>query len=181
MKYIKLLILTVFVLVVIILGIVLSRCIAKYDVKDKNHIVLIQGKMLYLYSGRTYKEIKRAPIFYGCGWIDSKTVFYVYQPNGYAEAIAKVAIVDVTSFSTNIIATIGGAGESNFDGNLMNHAIVFNKFDGVYVLKAASDKYVINKLNSDANVVGVFWIDSETIGYQRYTHNKGEFVKIKYR
>jgi len=148
---------------------------------SSTHFVMVQGNVLYCFKGNEVTEVKRAPIFYGYGWIDRNKFFYVYQPQDYAEAIAKVQVVEADSLKEYNIASLGGVGESNFDGNQTNHAIVFNKFDGIYCIHESNQGWVISKLSNDRDVSGIFWVDAKTIGYMHFVDGKPRFGKAVYQ
>src|SRR6266702_6287778 len=75
-------------------------------------LMLFQGLILSAYFNDHYVEIKRAPLFYGYGWLDHHRVFVAYQREGSAAAYAESEIIDPRPSRTNTLARHGARANS---------------------------------------------------------------------
>ena len=126
------------------------------------------------------KEFEKECEFRGYNVIDSTHIFLAYQPEGFSEASAIIAIYDVTKKKENILFELGGAGESIFDYNKNNGLVVFNWLEGIYVCPLNNFKESnVKLLLKGINLFNPYWIDSSNIGYTEWSNQT--WVVKKYR
>lgn len=146
----------------------------------RNKLVMLHGHVLNLYYQGQYRELKRAELFYGYGWLDNNRVFVAYQNPDFAEAVAVLEVIDLKKNMTTELTSFGGAGESHYDVNPDTYNIVYNDSSGIHILNIANDNsFKISDVLRDVNSWGVFWIDKTTIGSLIFEGDKTEFKKIK--
>lgn len=135
--------------------------------KASERLIVIQGNVLNAYYAGQYKEIKRADVLYGYGWLDEKHVFVAYQKSG-PEAVAELEVIDLVRSKAVHLATLGGVGDSNFDVNDSTGLVVFNDVEGIHLLiiNPETNAHRIEYIKKDFDCWGVFWIDDETVGCQ---------------
>ena len=153
----------------------------------KRRLIVVQGRVLNAYFEGQYREIKRAKIIYGSGWLDDHRVFVAYQREGTGEAVAELEVIDLRQSRTTKLTGFGGVGESHFDVNSSTGEVVYADSSGVKLLRidAKTNSYkidVIKKidiLKKDVYCYGAFWIDNKTVGCLNFVDvNKTNFVKF---
>jgi hypothetical protein len=145
-----------------------------------NKLVLLQGRILNAYYNGKYKEVERANIIYGYGWLDQNRIFVAYQKPNTAEAVAILEVININTNEKVKIRTIGGAGESHFDVNADTNKVVYNDSKGIHILNIKDDNsFDIDDVKETSNSWGVFWIDDQTIGTFVFEGDQQKFKKIK--
>lgn len=168
------------VLVVYCLNLFVTTSIYANEKNINNRLIFIQGHVLNAYYQGEYKEIKRAEIFYGFGWLDEHRVFVAHQDPATSEAVAILEIIDLNKKVTVKLTSFGGAGESHFDVNSNTGDVVYNDSSGIHVLEVdKNNSFVVHNIQKDINSWAVFWIDNTTVGTILFENGKKKFKKIK--
>lgn len=166
----------------LIATIVLSNTHAsESDSISTKRLVLTQGRALNVYFEGQYREIKRAEIIYGYGWLDDHRVFVAYQQEGTGEAVAVLEVIDLRHSRTTKLTSFGGVGESHFDVNFATGEVVYADSSGVKLLKidAKTNSYRVDDIKKNVECYGAFWVDNKTVGCLIFVgSNKTNFVKF---
>jgi hypothetical protein len=152
---------------------------ASDDTDTSKRLVLAQGRVLHAYFAGQYREIRRAELFYGYGWLDGHRVFVASQ-KGRGEAVAELEVIDLRQSQTTKLVSLGGVGESNFDVSSISGEVVFGDSDGIKLLKIDSqtNAYKIEDVKKGVYCYGSFWVDAKTVGCLVYKNEKPEFMKF---
>ncbi len=144
-----------------------------------SRLVLAQGNVLNAFYDGKYREILRAEVIYGHGWLDDHRVFIAYQ-KGNGEAVAEIEVFDLRKFKATKLTSLGGVGESNFDINSSTGEAVFSDFEGVKLLKidVEASTYQIKNIKKDTRCYGTFWIDHNVVGCLVPQGEKFEFINF---
>jgi hypothetical protein len=143
----------------------------------------LDGTTLYYQQGGKSLPIRKLEAktdFYGFDLMDKTHVFIAYQMQGYAEAVAVMAIYDVETGKEQKIGELGGAGESHFTYNRENKLVLYNIDDGMYALEIADPRagsfakpVLILRQPAGKSFYNPSWIDARTFRYEAIDSRSG--------
>ncbi|APF20836.1 hypothetical protein Calab_1055 [Caldithrix abyssi DSM 13497] len=164
---------------------ILILLIGIFSMANAQELKILFGNFLYYHNKDKIVEVKRLSdtnYFYGYDIMDSTKIFMAYQNESTGEADAIISIYDLKKNQEIKLGELGAVGETSFVYNKRNGYVVFNWYDGVYVLILDIKNNTFNKIKiyDTQTCFAPFWYDEDKIIFQIYKDGKfvNKIIKI---
>ena len=149
-------------------------------------VKIVNGTALYFKFKEDFLKIKEFDSeisrLQGYDVVDTNYIFLAYMQKEDSEASSILAIYDIENETEHTILDLGATGESFFTYNHQRNTILFNWYDGLYVIDLPQiDQYFLSS-NSSSKIEPKliysciecylpFWISINKIGFKEFFEN----------
>ncbi len=167
--------------------------LAIIQASNAQSLKVICGDLYLLQQGERIliKSDKDSDCFRGYDIIDSNHVFVSYEPHGIGDAATILAVIDIDmEKEIQLTESLGGTGASIFEYNSRNDLILFDSYDGVYILKVHDstgnvEPYKRGKkpkkiltIDPHQGAFTCFWVDAKSYGVRM--HDKVSIHEVEW-